>query len=270
MADIYDVQVVLSQLAQQAIYPNGTSMASVGNCDVRIYPGWPIPASLDADLTAQKVNVSIFPSNIARATTRFATDWDTVNINSPTLTLTINGNQVTVGGTVSIPQACMVFSKNISYSYGVQSGDTLNTIASQLADLIPNATALNNVITIGDNPYGIIGRVIVTGSSLRELSREARMMIVTVWAPTPQLRSVIGNAISVLFSATYRPALPDGSSGQLKYSGSREEDILEKVKCYRRDIHFIFEYGITQGETNYTVGDTIVNILSTPPNVFDS
>lgn len=268
MADIYDVQVVMAQLAQEAVYPNGLSQPSVAECAVRIFPGWPLPNTLDSDLTARNAQISIFPSNIARSTTRFYTYWDTVSINSPTLTLTVNNNTVTVGGTVSTPQSCMVFSNNVSYSYVVLPSDTLNSIASALAALIPHASAINNVITISNNPIGVLGKVITTGQSLRELAREMRMMLVSIWAPSPQIRSVLGNAIAVLFSSTYRPELPDGSYGQLSYSGSREEDILEKVKCYRRDIHFIFEYGITQADTNYTIGDNVINLTTTPPDEF--
>ena len=44
--------------------------------------------------------------------------------------------------------------------------------------------------------------------------------------------------------------------------------LLEKVKCFRRTIHFTFEYAITQSETDYTVGDNIVNV--TPYNTFTS
>lgn len=261
MADIYDVQVVLSQLAQQAVYPNGLSSASVSNCDVRIFPGWPLPNTLDSDLTNRKAQISIFPTNIGRATTRFQTTWDTVSINEPTLALNVNGNQISVDGSVGIAyQACMVFVNNLSYSYAVLESDTLETIAAGIAALIPNSSASGNIVTVGNDPYYIFTRVIVTGQSVRELAREMRMMFVTIWAPTPQIRSILGNAIAVLFAATYRPVLPDGTYGQLSYSGSREEDLLEKVKCYRRDIHFLFEYGITQTESNYSIGSSIANV----------
>lgn len=263
MADIYDVQVALAALAQTAIYPNGTSQPSVSNCDVRIYPGWPIPDTLDTDLTARKAHVSIFPTNIARVSTRFQTAFYTTSVNLPTLTLvTASGNQITVGGTVSLPQACMAIVNGVAYSYGVITGDTLNSIATNLAALIPNATAVSNVITIGNNPHSLITKVIVSGTSVREVAREDRMMIVTVWAPTPLIRSQLGGALASTFAATYRVALPDGFMGQLKYSGSRELDLLEKVKCYRRDIHFTFEFATTQTETDYTIGDNIINTTS--------
>lgn len=269
MADIYDVETALTSLAQTAVYPNGTSEPSVANCDVRIYPGWPIPDTLDADLTARKVHVSIFPTNIARVSTRFDTRWYTTNINVPTITLMVNNtaNTVTLNGTITVLQSCMIIVNGIGYSYGIQSTDTLNSIATQLANIIPNTSAFGNVITIS-GAFSIVGRISFAGTSVREVAREKRMMIVTVWAPTPLIRAQIGGAIIPLFAATYRVALPDGFYGQLKYSGSREVDILEKVKCYRRDIHFEFEFATTQSENDYAVADNVINVTPffTSPN----
>ena len=260
MADIYDVQNALASLAQTAIYPNGIGNPSIVNTDVRIFPGWPIPDTLDADLTARKVQVSIFPADIARVSTRFDTEWYTTVLNPATLIMTIEGlNEIAISGTVSVPQACMVLMNGEAYSYGVQANDTLNSIAANLASIIPNSTASGAVVTLNRNPSNLRTSVIVTGTSVRELAREKRMMIVTVWAPSPLVRSQIANALNVLFSSTYRVALPDGFYGQLSYNGSREIDVLEKVKCYRRDLHFIFEYAITQAETDYTIGTTIIS-----------
>jgi hypothetical protein len=261
MADIYDVQVALANLAQTAVYPNGLSQPSVANCDVRIYPGNPIPDTLDADLIAQKAHVSIFPTNIARVSTRFQTDWYTTQVNTPTLVMTtnLNAGTVTITGTVSTPQSCMIIYNSIGYSYGVQSGDTLNSIASNLASIITGATSTGNVVTL-INPHLLSARVIIAGTGTREVAREKRLVLTTVWAPTPLIRSQIGYAIAVLFASTYRVALPDGYYGQLVYSGSQEKDDLEKVICYRRNIHFIFEFATTQAMNEYTIGDNIINI----------
>jgi hypothetical protein len=261
MADIYDVQTALTNLAQTAIYPNGTSQPSVANCNVAIFPGWPIPDSLDADLAALNAQVSIFPEDVTRVTTRFDTTWYTTQQNTQTLFLSANSTAgtVTITGSVSLPQSCMIILNNVGYSYGVLANDTLNSIATKLAALIPGATSALNVITLTDI-ITLAVSVIVTGTSVREVAREKRMFMVTVWAPTPLIRSQIASAITSLFAATYRIAMPDGFAAQLSYSGSREMDILEKEACYRRDIHMIVEFATTQSATNYTIGDNIVNL----------
>lgn len=61
MADVSDVAEALAQIVADAAYPNGTGQPSVSNGPIIVYPGWPDPDSLDADLAAGKVHVSIFP-----------------------------------------------------------------------------------------------------------------------------------------------------------------------------------------------------------------
>lgn len=265
MSDLYDVQTALANLAQSAIYPNGANNPSIVNRSVRIFPGWPIPAKLDSDLIAGNVQISIFPQDVARVSTRFQTDWYVTQQNSPTLGMTVNNSlgTVTITGTVSLPQACMIIYNGVGYSYGVVSGDTLNSIATNLASLIPGATALGHVITLA-NPFSITTKIIISGTTGREVAREKRMFIVAVWAPSPLIRSQIASAITSLFAATYRIAMPDGFAAQLSYSGSREMDSLEKVACYRRDIHIIVEFATTQSETDYSIGE--VEVIVTPLN----
>lgn len=258
MADIYDVQVALTNLAQTAIYPNGTSQPSVANCNVKIFPGWPIPASLDADLAAGNAQVSIFPTNVARQSTRFETEYYTTGIDEPTLTITLNSNTVTIGGTVTAGQACMVNVNKAAYSYLATANDTTDTIAAGLAVMIPNATVVGSVITIGGVLYYLTKAVIVNGTSVKEVAREKRLIVCYVWAPTPIIRSQIGYAIQVLFADTPRVALPDGYYGQLTYSGSDERDDLEKSIIYRRDVHFIFEFATTKIVTAPTIGKNLI------------
>ena len=54
-------KIALVNVVSAALYPNGTSEASVPGPDCRIYRGWPNSAALDADLAAGKINVTVFP-----------------------------------------------------------------------------------------------------------------------------------------------------------------------------------------------------------------
>lgn len=266
MSDVYQVETALSILCQMAVYPNGTSAPSVAGCDVRIYPGWPIPASLDNDLTLRKSNVSIFPTAISRSTTRFDTTEQTISINSATLVLTVNSalTQVTVTGTVSVPQSCMVIVNGNGYAYVVQENDTLDSIAAGIAASIPGATSSDNVVTINSPCWKLVARVGVTGTSAQEFGRESRVFMMSIWAPTPLIRSQLGNAILVLLGSTFRIGMPDGYFASLKFRGTREEDNLQKVKCYRRDINFEVEYAITLSQINYTITDYYANLSPSP------
>src|SRR5262249_17582540 len=66
MADISDVTAYLASAVAAAVYPNGTSSPSVGNMDVRIYEGWPIPDQLDLDLAGKMMSSGSPPVVVAR------------------------------------------------------------------------------------------------------------------------------------------------------------------------------------------------------------
>jgi hypothetical protein len=267
MADIKDVGDALKNLAIAAVYPNGTNQPSVAGIDVQIFQGWPKAPLLDKSLAAGKAVVSIFSSNASRITTRFDTQWQDLTYNAATITLTVNNTAktVTLNGTVTTPQSCMVIVNGTGYAYGVQQNDTLTTIAAALAALIPGATASGNVITV-NTAYKIAARVGTTGTSVREVAREERVFTVTVWAPPalgnaypPLYRSQIASAIQSLFAATSRITLPDGYYASLKTGAVHEIDESQKDNFYRRNLDYVVEYAITQSETDYAITNAYSN-----------
>ena len=90
MADESDVETALVALSSAALYPNGANSPSVPGPDCRIYRGWPNSAALDADLTAGRINVTVFAVPVMRAPQR-----DTPNSigqsDPPTLTVSVSG-----------------------------------------------------------------------------------------------------------------------------------------------------------------------------------
>ena len=79
-------------------------------------------------------------------------DYDTDSTASA-LTMTVAGQDVTIGGTPGTPQNATVTINNKTYSYAVQSTDTTDDIATGLAALvaadIPGTTATGSDITVG-------------------------------------------------------------------------------------------------------------------------
>lgn len=264
MADLSDVMTVLVNLAEVAVYPNGTNNPSVANVDVRIFSGWPIPANLDADLKAGKANVSVYPTSMERNTTRFETDWQQSTLNTATLTLTTTTNTVTVGGTVSVPQTCMVIVNGTGYAYAVQANDTLNSIASGISALIIGSSVVGSVVTI-PSAYSLVGNISVSGTTIREVKRQERVFAITVWAPSDFIRSTLASAIDVLFAATERFVLPDNFYARLKYQNSHQTDLIEKYICYKRDLMYSVEYATTQTDLDYTIADSYLNSLDVGP-----
>jgi hypothetical protein len=268
MADLSDVLTTLYNMAVTAVYPNGTGQPSVAGIPVRISMGWPQPASLDADLLNNIARVSLFPvGGASRNTTRYERQWQTVSTNPATITLTVEGLNVTVGGTVSTPQTCHLIVNKIDYFYAVTADDTLDTIAVALAALIPGASVLENVITL-TNAYSIIGRVSTSGTSAMEIARQEQMFQITVWAPANAPgytgRQALGNAIKVAFDYTYRITLPDQFVGHLYYQRTLENDALQLAQAYRRDLFYCVEYPTTISETTYTIATTDTTIAIVP------
>ena len=103
MADLAEVEQVIVGVIAAALYPDGTASPSAIGEPVRVYRGWPEPNRLDADLAAGTLNVSVYPQEMEHRTTRYTPDEIDLPRDPPTLTLTVIGDTVTVGGS---PCAC--------------------------------------------------------------------------------------------------------------------------------------------------------------------
>lgn len=253
MADLSDVLSILSSTVESAVYPNGTASPSVANVDCKIFSGWPVPADLDTDIAAGKIQVSIYPvPAMDRNVSRFPKTWQTVTAPAPTLTASVSGTDLTIGGTVSTPQTVLALVDRQWYAYAVQSGDTLDTIATALGALIPGATVAGAVISV-PTAYQLVGRVAAQGTSGKEIRRQDRVFKITIWSPSPTLRDTVSQAIDLVFAQTERIDMPDGFSARIIYRGTSESDELERQAIYRRDLNYSVEYATTITETDTAV-----------------
>ena len=86
MADQSDVEESLAAIIGSALYPMGSSGASTVGSVVRVYRGWPDPVSLDRDLAAGTVNITISAEPHSQTTTtRYPDDWRVPQTVTPTL-----------------------------------------------------------------------------------------------------------------------------------------------------------------------------------------
>ncbi len=78
MADVSDAADGLVQIIAAAVYPNGTTQPSIGNVPIIIYQGWPNSQTLENDLAAGKVHISVFPQPGDTVTSIVSgdDDWD--------------------------------------------------------------------------------------------------------------------------------------------------------------------------------------------------
>lgn len=256
MADMTDVANVLVNLIAATVYPNGTGQAPAGGVQAKIYQGWPDPVKLLADLAAHIAHITVFPTAQEKVTTRRIPEWQQVTAPAPTLTATVAGTTVTIGGTVSTPQGIDLIVDGKDYAYAVQAGDTLASIATALAALVnvnQAASAAGAVITAA-NSHKILARVVSSGTSAREVALEQRVFKISVWADCFDRREPLAKAITPTLLDTNHLTMPDNSSAIAWYSGSQQVDTEQKQGIYRRDINLTVEYATILTRTDTTVG----------------
>jgi hypothetical protein len=261
MADISDVLVVVAGQIAATVYPNGTGAPSVANCDIRVYPGWPFAAALDADLLAGKVNISVYPTQIESNVTKYQRRWQVNKHNVATLAMVLSGLQVTISGSIPNPfyaQNLAILIGDDAYLYPVQMGDTLSAIATSLANQIPGATSVGAVITLPAGPTPIL-RVGAGGTAVQEIRRQKRVVQITVWAPTPTLRDVVAQSIDVVLADLAFLTMPDGTGGRMIYQNSPMDDSMQKAKVYRRDLRYSVEFGTTK---QMATTEVVVGVVS--------
>lgn len=256
MADLSTVVSAIADKVSLAVYPTGPLNPSVAGVDVTIFAGWPIRNDLDDVLNAGNAMVSVFPTNKERVVTKFPRQWQQISVLTPTLTATVLDNTVTIGGTVSVPQAVMIIvdGRSPGYAYQVLITDTVDTIAASLAAMIPGATALGAVITI-PNPVSIIARIAAQALAGLDLGRQDRVIMISVWSPSPTIRSLLAPPIDEYLRVNYQFQLNDGFYCMLFYDHTVETDQLELQEIYRRDLNFRVQYSTTYVQPFTTITD---------------
>ncbi len=264
MADLSDVTVTLASLASAALYPNGTAQPSVADVTVSVVPGWPLPKQLDAEIAAGNAFFSVYPMpGMDQNVTRFLGE-DPVPLVTPTpsLSLTVTANTVTVGGAIFAGEAAMVSVNNTPYTYPVQPIDTLASVATALAAAIPGASVAGDIVTIGGDVYALSAAVSAVASLQVEIARQRRVFMLTAWCPTAALRDTISKSVDVNFKAIpgRRIVLQDQTYGILIYRGTLETDALGTRNIYRRDLRYEVEYATTQQSTSNTITNTQISL----------
>lgn len=263
MADLDDVLGALVKLCSAALYPV-PGEGCVAGLPIKIYSGWPVPQTLNADIAANRAHVSVYPRGEERNTTRFPKTSQTLALNPVTITLDVLNNTITVGGVVSTPQICVVVVGNNqnAYTYPILNTDTINSVAIGIAASIPGATSLNGVVTVPGATL-LKAQISVPGLSITEIRRQDRLFQISVWAPTPESRTAIAKVIDPYLTDIERFTLPDQSSARIIYKGSPITDGIEKSAIYRRDFLYSVEYATTKIETDYVISANIVGITTT-------
>ena len=250
MADLSDVSNMLVAQIAAYVYPNGTGnpVSPVVGFPVKVFAGWPQPELLAADLAAGAGNISVYPTDTEKPLPVTARDWQVQSLPAATITTTVAGQAVTLGGIVAAGQNVAIQVNGKSYVVAAQDGNTLAALATALAALISAdvpATANGAVITVA-TAHELDAAVGTSGTLIRQLRRQQKTFQITAWANCYNERDQLGAAIDQAIEPLSRAALPDGSIAILHYRQTRQDDSMQKQRIYRRDIFYAIDYATTQ------------------------
>ncbi len=257
MADLSDVETALVTLISAAVYPTGTGNPSAVGAPCRIYRGWPEATALNADLAAGTMNVTVFADpGLTRNTSRYWPVPQQISTVAPTVTVTVSGAVVTIGGTVTAGNVVGIAyggsAQMTGVAYAALSSDTPATIAAAIAGLTPGAAATGAVVTM-PSPLNVTGAVMVPQQASIEVRRQDQGFRISCWCNTPATRdttaALIDNAIAGLRDANgnltrFMPILP-GASGWIRYLRGYVNDVPTKDTLWRRDLSYMVEYPTT-------------------------
>jgi hypothetical protein len=260
VADTPDVETALVATIASALYPpNGSAtagQASAAGPVCKVYRGWPVPASLDSDLASGIVNISIFTDGNEKNTSRALLEWKQLTAASPLITLSVNQNAVTVGGSIQAGDfaAVKVGTQNV---FSVASSGSTSAVAAALAAAIavkfPGTAAVGNVVTIPTSQTVLVAAG-GNGTAWMELRRQMVTFQITVWCPTPASRDIIGPFIKLLFANIERLVLVDSSFAWIYFGRSIITDKNQTQQSYRRDFYYNVEFPTTQIQTFPSIG----------------
>lgn len=263
MADISDVESALVGLLTSTLYPSGVGPGAVSavvgpdgrDPGFRIFPGWPVPARLDADVVAGVVNVSVFAQpGLERNVSRYSREWKDQTPGSPTITAQSDGTTVTLGGTVTAGNYVTVLAGKTAFTYSLGTQDTLASVAAGLAAGLPSLLTYvsgNSVKFTGRSD--VVVRAAAPGTVIRELKRQQRRFLITVWAPNNALRVATSAVIDPVLASTDFLTLPDLTAGRLTYELANDTDRSTKQGILCRDNYWWVEYATTQVQPGYPV-----------------
>ncbi len=245
MADIGDVTALLASMANAACYPNGAASPTVtgGTSDIVVNEGWPVPEYLDRDLAAGKTNVTVFPLRLS-ASIVFQT-LDEVYVVAPAvhgLAATISGGMITVTGTPGASEYLTIVADG-RHSYSRGGASVAAILASIAADAVadyPSVSVVGSTITFPT--IRLVARIGAAATLARVTHRQRQAVMISVWAPTPQLRNTVAAAVDVALKARNRLTFPDTSQGLLVAAYNEQHDDHQRASIYRRDLVFTVDY----------------------------
>ncbi|MEA2738517.1 MAG: hypothetical protein QOH05_1824 [Acetobacteraceae bacterium] len=244
MADISDVEQAIADIVTSILYPAGSLQASIIGVLCRVYRGWPNAATLNADLSAGVVNVTVITDNDSgRTTTRYLPEWQSISA-VPGMAASTVSQTIRISGAPALGDLVGALIDGKPYVYRVQVGDTAGLIASNLAQLIQTnrpATAQGFTTTV-PGARSIVVRVVCDHPSSFESRRQEKDLRIVCWCPTPSIRDSVASAIDLALTQISFLGLPDNTNARMTYANTKSSDQAQNALLYRRDLIYTVEY----------------------------
>jgi hypothetical protein len=244
MADISDVEQAVANAVTSILYPAGSTQSSIVGAFCRVYRGWPNSATLNADLSAGTVNVTIVTDNDSgRTTTRYLPEWQT-EASQPGTVAIATDQTITIYGIPAVGDVIGALIDGVTYAYRIQAGDTQGLVASNLNQLVqanrPSSVQGTSLTVHGASSIEV--RVVCDGSTSYESRRQEKDVRIICWCPTPQIRDAVAAAIDSALNQVSFLALPDGTDARTVYKNTTSYDQAQNALLYRRDLVYTVEY----------------------------
>lgn len=244
-------------------YPAGVDGPAATGDPVKVFAGWVDPEDMRRDLQSGVVNVTVWPTSTVRTASGIAGDWREVSRKAPTISAEVNGDEVTFSGAISTPQVVALVIDQVAYTREVQAGDTLESMAAALANLISadrTATADGPTLAV-PGTHELLVRLVTRGEIARTVRREERTFQITTWTNSPAQRDRIARLLE--------PRLADAhqmSGLTLRWADSAWIDDGQKQGIYRHDIRVRVEYALARRDDATAIGIVEVD-TSIGPNL---
>lgn len=218
------------------------------------YAGWPTQANLQ-ELVAKNIqsHVSVYPLPGERNTTRFAREVATAQAPIVTLTAIVLAGQIVIAGSTVADQVLTItIDQAPPIACVVPAGTSLANAAAIVANAINlatlpgvTATASGSTVAIAANPSPQVQAVVRGSGTLTKLLRQQeKHFMVTVWAPTPDIREALAEAIDDRLGTMDRLPLSD-FPGRIRYQSTYEEEPQERLQVFRRSLTYSVEWART-------------------------
>lgn len=256
---------------------------------VRVGLYWPSAKSLQDNVRKNNANgtgptslITVYDRGLAADSTRWSPTVVSQTIIPATMTVTLSEGFVqqletmtmTFGDPVSVGDAvAVVLTANPTNPLAViataVAGDDAASMAAKVAALLNAdpvistwliAVAVGPVVTLTSIQasafFAIQANVGNGGTQMVEVGRRKRHFQIVVWSRTPDDRITVSDPIEALIASLesdFGLTFPDGTMGQLTFSGDTMHDEATLSDTMRRDFMVCVDYGINRVDQLYSV-----------------